>query len=92
MVYMKYMEIIWTPVKNGLLGKSKGGHYFIYKNFDPEARSSRWFGNYNKFGEHRGLIIFSGFDSLEDAQAFCEKNALDVERALHGGAEPPEAP
>jgi viroplasmin and RNaseH domain-containing protein len=31
---------------------------------------------------------FQGFDSLEEAKAFCEKNALDVERAarLHGGA------
>jgi hypothetical protein len=32
------------------------------------------------------------FDSLEAAQTFCEKNALDVELALHGDDEPPEAP
>jgi hypothetical protein len=37
-------------------------------------------------------IEFRGFDSFEDAQAFCDKNALDVERALHGDAGPPEAP
>ena len=37
-------------------------------------------------------IEFQGFDSLEDAQAFYEKNALDVERALHGGTRPPETP
>jgi len=37
-------------------------------------------------------IEFQGFDRLEDAQAFCEKDALDVERALHGGHETPEAP
>jgi hypothetical protein len=36
-------------------------------------------------------IEFQGFDGLEDAQAFCEKNALYVERALHGDAAP-EAP
>jgi hypothetical protein len=28
-------------------------------------------------------IGFPGFDSLEDARAFCEKNARDVEQALH---------
>jgi viroplasmin and RNaseH domain-containing protein len=33
---------------------------------------------------------FQGFDSLEAAQAFCEKNALDVERALHDGTRPQE--
>jgi hypothetical protein len=33
-------------------------------------------------------IEFQGFDRLEDEQAFCEKNALDVERALHGDAGP----
>jgi hypothetical protein len=36
-------------------------------------------------------IEFQGFDRLEDAQAFCEKNALDVERAVHGDSGPPEA-
>jgi hypothetical protein len=29
---------------------------------------------------------------LEDAQAFCEKDALDVERALRGDAGAPESP
>ena len=51
MVYMVYVEIMWTPVKGGLLGKSQGGHYFIYKNLDLETGSNRWFGNYIKFGE-----------------------------------------
>jgi hypothetical protein len=36
-------------------------------------------------------IEFRGFDKLEEAQAFCEKNALEVERAPHD-AEPPETP
>jgi hypothetical protein len=35
-------------------------------------------------------IEFQGIGNLEDARAFCEKNALDVERALRGGAGPPE--
>jgi hypothetical protein len=39
-VYMVYVEIIWTPVKGGLLGKSQGGHYFIYKNLDLETGSN----------------------------------------------------
>ena len=60
MAYMIYMEIIWTPVNGGLLGKSQGGHYFIYKNLDLETGSNRWFGNYIKFGEQESLIIFSG--------------------------------
>jgi hypothetical protein len=46
----------------------------------------------DRFGEQVSGIEFQGFDRLEDAQAFCEKNTLDVERALHGGAGPPEAP
>jgi hypothetical protein len=46
---------------------------------DPTGLENRWAG-------------LKGFDSLEDAQAFCEKNALDVERALHGGAGAPENP
>ena len=32
------------------------------------------------------------FKQLEDAQAFCEKNALDVEEALRGGAVPSITP
>jgi hypothetical protein len=36
-------------------------------------------------------IEFQRFDRPEDAQAFCEKKALDVERGYHGDAGPPEA-
>jgi hypothetical protein len=78
MVYIINMEIIWTSVKGGLLGKSRDGHYFIYKNLDLEAGSNRWCGNYNKFGAQESLIIFSGFDSLEDAQTMCERHAQDT--------------
>jgi hypothetical protein len=43
----------------------------------------------NRFGEQVTRIEFQGFDNLEEAQAFC---ALDVKRALHDDAEPPETP
>ena len=63
-------------------GKSQGGHYFIYKNLDLETGSNRWFGNYIKFGGQESLIIFSGCDSLEDAQASCERHAQNGGEAL----------
>jgi hypothetical protein len=79
MVYIVYVATIWTPVKGGLLGKSQGGHYFIYKNLDLEAG---WVGNYIEFGGQESLIIFSGCDSLEDAQASCERHAQNRGEAL----------
>jgi hypothetical protein len=55
-------------------------------------KTNRWFAKYetgsDRFGEQVSRIEFQGFDRLEDEQAFCEKNALDVERALHGDAGP----
>jgi hypothetical protein len=53
-------------------------------------KTNRWFAKYET-GSNRSRIEFRGFDKLEEAQAFCEKNALDVERALHD-AKPPETP
>jgi hypothetical protein len=56
-------------------------------------KTNRWFTKYetgsDRFGEQVSRIEFQGFDRLEDAQAFCEKNPLGVERALHGGTRPP---
>ena len=56
-------------------------------------RTKRWFAKYetgsDRFGEQVSRNEFPGFDGLEDAQAFCEKNALDVERALRGTPESP---
>jgi hypothetical protein len=43
-------------------------------------------------GEQVSRIEFQGFDKLEDAQAFCEKNARDVERALRGTGLPERPP
>jgi hypothetical protein len=59
-------------------------------------KTNRWFAKYetgsDRFGEQVNRIEFQGFDSLEEAQAFSEKNALDVERALQDGTRPPETP
>jgi hypothetical protein len=82
MVYIVYMGIIWTPVKTGLLGKSQGGHYFIYKNLDLETGSSRWFGSYIKIGGQESLMIASGCDGPDDAQASCERHAQNGRAAL----------
>ena len=84
------MGLAWQAYGLGHLAKSIDGYYLVYRNFDTEMKTNRWFAKYetvsDRFGEQVSRIEFWRFDSLEDAQAFCEKNALDVERALHGGA------
>jgi hypothetical protein len=96
MVYIVIMALTWQTYGLGHLAKSIHGYYLVYRNFDNETKTNRWFAKYetgsDSFGEQVSRTEFHGFDSLEDAQAFCEKNALEVERALHGGAEPPDAP
>ena len=83
------MGLAWQAYGVGHLAKSIHGYYLMYRNFDNEMKTNRWFAKYetgsDRFGEQVSRIDFQGFDSLEDAQAFCEKNALDVERALRGG-------
>jgi hypothetical protein len=81
------------------IGTSREEHpryYLVYRNFDNEMKTNRWFAKYetesDRFGEQVSRIEFQGFDSLEDAQAFCEKNVLDVEGRLHGSTRPPETP
>jgi hypothetical protein len=90
------MGLAWQAYGLGHLAKSVHGYYLVYRNFDNEMKTNRWFAKYetgsDRFGEQVSRIEFQGFDSLEDAQAFCEKNALDVERALHGCTRPPEIP
>ena len=90
------MGLAWQTYGSGHLAKSIHGYYLVYRNFDNEMKTNRWFAKYetgsDRFGEQVSRIEFQGFDRLEDAQAFCEKDALDVERALHGGHETPEAP
>jgi hypothetical protein len=59
-------------------------------------KTNRWFAQYETgsdgFGQQVSRVEFQGFDSLEDAQAFCDKDALDVERALHDDPRPLETP
>jgi hypothetical protein len=80
----------------GLLAKSIHGFYLVYRNFDNQMKAIRWFAEYetgsDRFGEQVSRTEFQNFDNLEDAQAFCEKNAQDVELALRGGAVPSRTP
>jgi hypothetical protein len=93
---MVIMGLAWQAYGLGHLAKSIHGYYLVYRNFDNEMKTNRWFAKYetgsDRFGEQVSRNEFQGFDCLEDAQAFCEKNALDVERALYGGTRPPETP
>ena len=80
------MGLAWQAYGLGHLAKSIHGYYVVYRNFDNEMKTNRWFAKYetgsDRLGEQASRIGFQGFDNLEDAQAFCEKNARDVERAL----------
>jgi hypothetical protein len=76
----------WKPYKGGHLAKCKHGYYFVYRKFDHELGSYRWFVKYergaDKFGEQGQLTgNINGYDSLEDAQAYSDQNAEDVERS-----------
>jgi hypothetical protein len=88
--------LTWQKYGLGLLAKSIHGFYLVYRNFDNEMKAIRWFAEYetgsDRFGEQVSRTKFQKFDNLEDAQAFCEKNALDVEEALRGGAVPSITP
>ena len=88
------MGLAWQAYGVGHLAKSIHGYYLVYRNFDNETKTNRWFAKYetgsDRFGEQVSRVEFQGFDGLEDAQAFCEKNALDVERALHGTRDRPK--
>jgi hypothetical protein len=93
------MRLAWQAYRLGHLAKSIHGYYLVYRNFDNEMKTNRWFAKYetgsDRFGEQVSRNEFPGFDSLEDTHlwggvvrrgdvgsaGFCEKNALDVERA-----------
>jgi hypothetical protein len=85
------MGLAWQTYGSGHLAKSIHGYYLVYRNFDNEMKTNRWFAKYetgsDRFGQQVSRIEFQGFDSLEDAQAFCDKDALDVERALYDDAD-----
>jgi hypothetical protein len=77
----------WAVYKYGYLLKCNHGCYFVYLQFDEEERSDRWFTEYEPggdvFGEN-GLLTGNvhGFQTFEEAQAHCEKDAKDQERML----------
>jgi hypothetical protein len=73
----------WKPYKQGHLARSKHAYYFVYPEFDHEQGSKRWFtecdprgADQGRFSEE-GILIGEphGFESLEAAQEFCEKDA-----------------
>ena len=63
------------------------GYYFVYLQFDEEKRADRWFTEYEPgdqvFGENGTLTgNVHGFQTFEEAQAYCEKDAEVVGRHL----------
>jgi hypothetical protein len=73
------MGLDWKSYGGGYLAKSSHGLYLVYRNFDPEVGSTRWFAKYEttemfEQSTSRALDL-QRFDSLEQAQAFCEKHA-----------------
>ena len=71
------MGLAWQAYGLRHLAKSFHGYYLVYRNFDNEMKTNRWFAKYetgsNRFEEQVSRIEFRGFDKLEEAQAFCEK-------------------
>ncbi len=90
-----FMDLVWRAYGPGHLAKTIHGYYLVYRNFDNERKTTRWFAKYEagsyRCGEQLGRIECQGFDTLEEAQAFCEKNARDVEHGLHGDSGPAES-
>ncbi len=84
------MALVWRAYGSGHLAKSIRGYYLVYRNLDNERKTIRWFAKYEpgsyRCGEQVSRIECQGFDTLEEAQVFCEKNARDVEHGLHGDA------
>ena len=77
----------WTPYKHGQLAQCSHGYYFVFQRHHHEAGPNRWFIEYeqgdHEFGDH-GMLTGRphGFDTLEEAQAYAEKNAEDTEKDL----------
>jgi hypothetical protein len=86
------MGLAWQAYGLGHLTKSVHGYYLVYRNFDNEMKTNRWFAKYETGSDRSVEQELHGFDNLEEAQAFCEKHARDVERALCSGPGSPETP
>jgi hypothetical protein len=83
----KSMSMNWRPYKQGHLTKCSHGYYFVYRKFNHELGSNRWFAEYeagaDMFGEQGSLTgKIHGYETLEEAKADCEKDAKDVEGML----------
>jgi hypothetical protein len=80
----KPSHLKWTVYKYGYLLKSNHGYYFVFLQFGEEERADRWFTEYEAgghiFGDN-GIITGNvhGFQTFEEAQAYCEKNAKDLD-------------
>jgi hypothetical protein len=66
-------------IRHGAAGKKQPWFLLAYQNLDLELKIVRWFAKYEgrseNFLKQGEWIDFQFFDSLEDAQAFCEKHA-----------------
>ena len=71
------MGLAWQTYGSGHLAKSIHGYYLVYRTFDNEMKTNRWFAKYetssDRFGEEVSRIEFQGFDRREDARAFARK-------------------
>jgi hypothetical protein len=69
----------WKRYGTGQLAKGNHGVYLVYQNLDVELKTVRSFAKYEGRSENSSkqgkCIDFQFFDSLEDAEAFCEKHA-----------------
>jgi hypothetical protein len=77
----------WSVYKYGYLLKCSHGYYFVYLQFSQEQTADRWVTEYEAgshyFGE-KGMLTgkLHGFETFEEAKAYCEKDAQDLEGML----------
>ena len=57
------MGLAWQTYGLGHLAKSMHGYYLVYRNFDNEMKTNRWFAKYetgsDRFGEQIVLTIYA---------------------------------
>ena len=77
------LELSWKPWGSGHLAKSPKGYYLAYLNTDPEVRAVRWYVRFEPQTQdlltQEKWALSRFFDSLNDAQRFCEKHAEALE-------------
>ena len=77
----------WSLYKHGHLAKSQHGCYFVYSKFNHEAGQKRWFAEYEAGSDYFGQRCQltgkpQGFETLEEAQRWCDQNADEVAKNL----------